>query len=493
VAHGTARSILIAALVSGATLIGCRGGHDRDAALVREVNGYRLAGASCGPWPRVAVETAEGTCLGLVAASSDDQFKPRVLLEIPGRPGELLVTDLGRSWGVGRGRLWYLDARNPHAVVLEPILDGLTVPHALRVGPDGWIYLGEDVRIRAFPPDAVGASGELDANRIERVVGDLPPREVNGEINSQHPIRQFVFDAEGNLFVNVGAFTDHCARWAGRACHEADARGHGASADPRDWGGVLRRYDRIEGHGFDAHFEVVAMGLRNSLGLVFASNGDLLQAEAGRDFAEADRPHDEINVVPRAELYGQAPAKHYGWPYCYDAYETSEEWRGYAGFPCSPDNADYRPPDLLLPPHGAPLGLAYYDGDRFPDFEGRLLVALHGFRPTGQRILALEVDGNGHPLRAGSASDLENPSEGAPSRERPDPVDGRASFAGRARPLVSAWFAVDRVRPRGAPVEPYVASDGAIWIADDANGALLRFDVGDDAAAARESARRRGG
>jgi glucose/arabinose dehydrogenase len=38
---------------------------------------------------------------------------------------------------------------------------------------------------------------------------------------------------------------------------------------------------------------------------------------------------------------------------------------------------------------------------------------------------------------------------------------------------------VDGVRPRGAPVAPYVASDGSIWIADDANGVLLRFDVAD--------------
>jgi glucose/arabinose dehydrogenase len=414
-----------------------------------------------------------------VAASSDDQFKPRVLLEIPGRPGELLVTDLGRSWGVERGRVWYLDARDPDAVVLKPVLDGLTTPHPLTVGPDGWIYLAEDTRIRAFPPDAVGASGELDASRIEEVLGDLPPREVNGEVASDHPIRPFAFDAAGNLFVGVGAYSDHCAAFAGRACQEADPRRGGASADPRDWGAVLRRYDRIGERAFDADYAIVAMGLRNTVGLAFAANGDLLLAEAGRDFAEDDRPFDEINLIPRAELRGEAPAKHHGWPYCYDAYETSEEWKGYAGFACSADNPDYRPPYLLLPPHGTPLGLAYYRGDRFPQLAGRLLVALHGYRPTGQRVLAFEVDGDGLPRRSGSASHLVSPTEGAAFRWRPYPVDGHASFAGRASHLVSAWFAVDGVRPRGAPVAPYVASDGSIWIADDANGVLLRFDVAD--------------
>ena len=49
-----------------------------------------------------------------------------------------------------------------------------------------------------------------------------------------------------------------------------------------------------------------------------------------------------------------------------------------------------RTPVVLLPPHGAPLGLAYYHGDMFPQLEGRLLVTLHGYRATGSRILLTE-------------------------------------------------------------------------------------------------------
>ena len=82
----------------------------------------------------------------------------------------------------------------------------------------------------------------------------------------------------------------------------------------------------------------------------------------------------------------------------------------------------------------------------FPDLQGRLLVSLHGYRPTGSRILAIALDAKGHPV-AGQ----------------------------KPRDLTPGWGAVKGKRPAGAPVGMAVAADGAIWIADDRNGAILRF------------------
>lgn len=472
--------ILGIGLALSAVGAGCAVDAEQDESFQSETrNGYGSTGVSCGGFPRVAVDTAEGTCLGLVAASGDSQFKPRVLLELPGRPGEFLVSDLNKGWAPGKGRIWYLDGRDPEAVSLRPILGGLTVPHQLVEGPGGWIYFGEDQRISAFPVDAVASDGTLDESRVEVVLDQLPAMDVQTSEgttrNSMHPISHFAFDEAGHMFVNIGAFTDHCAEYVGRECHEADIS-IGESADPHDWGGVIRRYDRTGDHSFSSEYEVVAMGLRNSMGLVFTPSGDMLQVENGRDFEDGGRPFEELNVIPREELYGEAPAKHYGWPYCYDAYETSDEWVGYEGFRCSPDNPDYRPPHLLLPPHGAPLGMAYYRGDLFPDLDGQLIVPLHGYRPAGQRVLAFEVGEDGLPLRAESASYLQNPTEGSASVEMPYPVSEHGLFAAPATHLVEAWFKVDGFRPKGAPVAPYVASDGSIWIADDKNAAILRFD-----------------
>lgn len=81
----------------------------------------------------------------------------------------------------------------------------------------------------------------------------------------------------------------------------------------------------------------------------------------------------------------------------------------------------------------------------FPELAGKLIVTLHGYRSAGSRLLAYELDGAGIPKAA-------------------KPVD-----------LTPGWRAVRGRRPDGAPVGMAVAADGAIWVADDRNGAILRF------------------
>ncbi len=437
---------------------------------------YSRTGVTCGGWPRVVVDTADYACAGVVAGDDGTTFSPRTLVELPGRPYQFLVTDLG-GWDPGRGGLYYLDASTPPNSVLTRVLSGLSVPHLVAVGPDGHIFVGEDTRIFAFPADAVGADGTIDESAIVTVVDGLPPMDRDGSRNSYHPLTQFVFDDVGNLYVNVGAFSDHCAGFVGGECLEADGvlGGGPPAARPEDHGGVIRRYDYRGSvvDGWDATFRVVAFGLRNSMGLAFAPNGDLLQVENGRDFPDGGRPFEELNVIPRAELEGLEPPKHYGWPYCYDVDSTSEEWAAYDAFPCSLDNPDYRPPHVLLPPHGAPLGLTYYHGDMFEELEGQLLVPMHGYRPAGHRLLAFEVDPNGLPIRQEGATYLEDPTGAGTSVEREYPTTSGSVFAAQGSYLIDAWFAVPNVRPKGAPVAPYVAADGTIWIADDKNRSIL--------------------
>lgn len=441
-----------------------------------KLDDYAQTGVRCSGWPRVSVDTDDDVCVGVVAGSDDRLFKPRALLELPGRPFELLVTDLG-GWRPGRGRLWYLDARRPPNATLVPVRDGLSLPHQITLGPEGWIYVGEDTRITAFPPEAVGPDGAIDESRVRTVLEGLPPMDRDGSRNSFHPLSHFVFDQAGHLYVNVGAYSDHCAEFVGRECHETDGpldTGDG-SARAGDWGAVIRRYD-YEGSleaGWSSAYRVVAYGLRNSMGLAFAPNGDLLQVENSRDFRESDRPFEELNVIRRAELDGEAPAMHFGWPYCYDVYSTSDEWAGYADFRCSADNPDYRPPHILLPPHGAPLGLTYYRGELFDDLVGQLLVPLHGYRPAGQRLLAFDVDPNGLPIRTEGATYLSNPTGAGTSEEVAYPSFEEGTFSAQARYLVDGWYEVPDVRPKGAPVAPYVGSDGSIWIADDKNRTIL--------------------
>ena len=44
-----------------------------------------------------------------------------------------------------------------------------------------------------------------------------------------------------------------------------------------------------------------------------------------------------------------------------------------------------------MPPHGAPLGMLYYGGEKFPALKDRLIVSLHGYRPSRSRAIVYDM------------------------------------------------------------------------------------------------------
>jgi glucose/arabinose dehydrogenase len=336
---------------------------------------------------------------------------PRALLTLPN--GDLLVSDLG-AWVSGRGAVWRVTPKPGGEASVRPVLRKLDMPHTLAVGPDGKVYVGEMSRISRFEPNAADPQATLTP-----VITGLPDNRLH---ENRHPLSAFVWDADGAFLVNVGAPSDQCPPKAGwKSCPEAERQAaiwRFAPAGPGKW---------------VKEPTVFARGLRNSLALIRTRAGTILQAENSIDVPTAAWPPEELNVVEKGA--------HYGWPYCMGMGEAAPAWKAQR-VACGP----YRKPELLLPPHGAPLDLVEYRGAMFPDLQGRLLVSLHGYRPTGSRILAIALDPTGHP------------------------VTGQ-----KPRDLTPNWGAVKGKRPAGAPVGMAVAADGAIWIADDRNGAILRL------------------
>lgn len=381
--------------------------------------GYARDGRTCDGYPRAPIETVAGTCAGLVLApppagaplSKRTIRMPRTLLPLAN--GDLLVSDLG-AWTTGRGAVWRVTPKPGGEPVVKPVLRRLDMPHTLAVGPDGRVYVGEMSRISRFDPDAADPQATLTP-----VITGLPDNRLH---ENRHPLSAFVWDADGAFLVNVGAPSDQCPPKAGhRTCPEAERQA------------AIWRFAPAGSGKWAAEPTIFARGLRNSLALVRTRAGTLLQAENSIDVATPNWPPEELNVI--------AKGAHYGWPYCMGANEAAPAWKAQR-VACAP----YRKPDLLLPPHGAPLDLVEYRGAMFPEQQGRLLVTLHGYRPTGSRILAIELDASGLPK------------PGAKPRD-----------------LTPGWGAVKGKRPAGAPVGMAVAADGAIWVADDRNGAILRF------------------
>jgi aldose sugar dehydrogenase len=99
---------------------------------------------------------------------------------------------------------------------------------------------------------------------------------------------------------------------------------------------------------------VWSYGHRNSQGLAFDSKGQLYASEHG------DNDEDEINLITKGA--------NYGWPYVEGRCNTESE-HTYC------DSMNLQEPFTVYTPTIAVSGLAFYNGDMFPEWKGDLLLA----------------------------------------------------------------------------------------------------------------------
>ncbi|HEX4635506.1 MAG TPA: PQQ-dependent sugar dehydrogenase [Rhizomicrobium sp.] len=412
---------------------------------------YHTTDASCDGWPRAPIGMAKGFCAGIVVAPPADFSArtirlPRVLLPLPGGK-DFLVTDTGK-WNNPGGALLRITAERGKPTVITPLLTDLYMPHAMSYGPGGKVYVNEQGRIFRFDP----LSPDPKAS-VETVIADAPDTRTRYNF---HPLSSFIFDTNNDMLLSVGAPSDQCIKDG-----KPDGTTFCAESEGDYMAAGIRRYAYLGDGKWSPNFTVMARGLRNSVAMVRHSSGTLLQAENSEDFSPADSPFEELNVLRQGA--------HYGWPYCYDMTGTNPAWADAHVMDCN--SAAHTKPVRLLPPHGAPLSMLYYDGAMFPQLRGKLLIALHGYRPAGARIAAFTVDRRGIPVPA------RNPHYQMYATPSGDETVSMPYPGPASEPLLltPGWNNVDGLHPRGSPVGLAVAEDGAIWVAENQNATILRI------------------
>jgi glucose/arabinose dehydrogenase len=277
--------------------------------------------------------------------------------------GDILVTERpGRLRLIRAGRL----EPGPIAGVPPVFAVGQGGLLDVAIHPDyaenGWLYLS----YAGIDEAAGGASTQVARARLGE--GRLEDLEVIFRSNAVstsgvHFGSRLVFGRDGRLFVS------HGERGVGERAQDL-ARHNGKILRLADDGGVPE--DNPFVGQADAAPEVYAYGVRNPQGLTLhPDTGALWEIEHG------PRGGDEVNLIE--------PGVNYGWPVI--------SWGiDYSGAPVGEglrEKDGLAQPLYYWDPSIAPSGMAFYQGDAFPEWQGDLFVGALSF----QLLARLELDG----------------------------------------------------------------------------------------------------
>ncbi len=352
-------------------------------------------------WLVVSLPTAIGANIQLHQIELPEGFSIEIYAEEVKNARQMALGDKGTLFvGTRREGVVYAvsDQDGDQKADRVRIIDRkLNMPSGLEF-KNGSLYVGAVNRVLRY--DDVEA--HLDQPPQPVVVTDALPDK------SRHGWKYLRFAPAGLLYIPVGA-----------PCNICDEPDH-----------MHIRRMNIDGSGM----EVFAEGVRNSVGLAFhPDTGELWFTDNGRDHMGDNMPSDELNHAPE-------PGIHFGYPYCHQGDTLDPEFG--EGRSCS----EFSPPAVMLGPHVASLGLAFYTGDMFPEeYRNQLFVAEHGSwnrsKKTGYRIKLVHFDEDGS-------------------------VSGQEIFA-------QGWLQDEE--NWGRPNDVLVMPDGALLVSDDQGGVIYRI------------------
>jgi glucose/arabinose dehydrogenase len=286
---------------------------------------------------------------------------------------------------------------------------------------------------------------------------DAPEKIVTGLLSRhQHESKSIVLDNDGNLYTNIGAYSNACQvqdRTKGspgiKPCPVLDSAGG-------IWQFKADKQNQTYGDGI--HY---ATGLRNVVGLDWnTQTNSLFVMQHGRDQLNDNFP-DLYTVQQSAELpsecmYEIHKGSNCGWPYIYYDHIQHKKILApeYGGDGKKEGGEDAQDPTVAFPGHLGPNGLLFYTGNMFPEkYKDGAFIAFHGSwnrAPEPQKGFFVAFV----PFK-----------DGKPNGDWEIFADG---FSGKAV-INSPSQALHR--PCGLAQGP----DGSLYVSDDVKGAIYRI------------------
>lgn len=312
---------------------------------------------------------------------------------------------------------------------------------------DTHLYASSDEAVFRYPFG--GNQSVVDTAAVDTVVTGLIARR-------SHATKSFTLDGKGNLYVNIGAYSN--------ACQEEDRTLGSPGMQPcaiLDSAGGIWKFGTDKTLQSYADGLRYATGLRNVVGLDYNKSTDQLYVtQHGRDQLNTLFPdlYDQAASanLPAETLYAINEGDDAGWPYIYYDQMKKEKILSpeYGGDGEETAGEDAIDPLVAFPAHMAPNAMLFYTGDMFPErYRNGAFIAFHGSwnrAPEEQEGYYVAF------------VPFEN---GAPSGDWEVFADG---FAGK-----DPIYAPDEAahRPTGLAQGP----DGSLYVSDDAGGAIFRI------------------
>jgi glucose/arabinose dehydrogenase len=236
----------------------------------------------------------------------------------------------------------------------------------------GFLYASSDDAVYRFKLDS--NNNILNPDNPEKIVMGLIKR-------NEHEAKAIALDNDGNLYVNIGAFSNSC---------QAEDRKKGSmgikpcpvlDSAAGIWQFKADKLNQTYGDGVR-----YATGLRNVVGLYWnTETNSLFVMQHGRDQLDYLFPNlynaKQNAELPAECLYELHMGSNCGWPYIY--YDQMQHKKilmpEYGGDGKMTGAEDAQDPVFAFPGHLAPNGLLFYTGDKFPEkYKNGAFVAFHG-------------------------------------------------------------------------------------------------------------------